>query len=61
MTELHHKYTEEDYARDLAAKALGFEILRLSYRQIFLEWDETLARLSRILRTKAHLKHPRPL
>lgn len=60
-SELHHKYTEEDYARDLAAKALGFEILRLSYRQIFLEWDETLAHLSRILRTKAHLKHPRPL
>lgn len=60
-SERHHKYTEEDYARDLAAKALGFETLRLSYRQIFLEWDDTKEHLLRRLSTKAHLKHPKPL
>ena len=41
---------ETDRARDLAAKAAGYRVVRLSFRQIWSEWDETKNILLKILK-----------
>lgn len=56
-----HQYREEDYGRDIAAQALGFTVIRLSYRQVHYEWENTAEMLLRYLRTRRHLNKPRPL
>jgi very-short-patch-repair endonuclease len=40
---------EEDRARDLRLRTLGYTVLRLSYRQVFEEPDTVLAALGRLL------------
>lgn len=45
---------EYDRQRDLAAKALGFTTIRLSYRQIFGDWAETQRMLGQIVRDRHH-------
>lgn len=41
--EVHHSGTQfrTDRARDLAARDLGYDVLRLSYEQIWVTWEET--------------------
>lgn len=59
----HHTGTDNysnDRRRDLAAKAQGFEVLRLTYEQVMFEWSTTQAVLSQLLAAKVHLKTPRP-
>lgn len=56
----HHSDPEEDRRRDLAARLLGYDTLRLSYGQVFREWEATQLTLLKILRTGAHLLPPRP-
>lgn len=51
---------EEDYRRDLAAWALGYRTLRLSYSQIWHTWHETSEVLIAELATRRHLRHPVP-
>lgn len=57
----HHSDPEEDRRRDLAARALGYDSLRLSYRQIMVDWEEIQAALTTLLRTRRHLEPPIPL
>ena len=47
---------ERDRQRDLALKAMGYEVTRLSYRQIWLEWDTTRRMLARIIRQRSYLR-----
>lgn len=54
-----HAYSEEDYRRDMAARDLGYDPVRLSYRQIHYEWESTWISLQRSLRTGQHLKPPK--
>lgn len=56
----HHSDPEEDRRRDLAARLLGYDTLRLSYRQVFREWEETKLTLREVLSTGAHLRPPQP-
>ena len=56
----HHQYRDEDYRRDMAARALGYAPVRLSYRQLFDDWTDTQEYLLRLLRTRRHHRPPRP-
>ena len=56
----HHQYRDEDYRRDMAARALGYAPVRLSYRQLFDDWTDTQEYLVRLLRTRRHHRPPRP-
>lgn len=56
----HHQYREEDYRRDMAARALGYTPIRFSYRQLFDDWTDTQEYLLRLLRTRQHQRPPRP-
>lgn len=56
----HHQYREEDYRRDMAARALGYTPIRFSYRQLFDDWTDTQEYLLRLLRTRQHQRSPRP-
>ena len=47
--------------RDLAARALGYTPVRLSYAQIHHAWPATFEHLDQILGTRRHLREPRPL
>lgn len=51
---------EEDHRRDLAALALGYRTIRLSYAQIWHTWNQTAEVLSAELATRQHLRHPAP-
>ncbi len=53
--EAHHK----DRTRDLAARDLGYQTIRLSYRQIWFDWDATRESLLTTIRTRRHLRGPR--
>lgn len=56
----HHGETnyEADRRRDLRARNLGYDTLRLSYQQIWNEWKSTTASLYRIIRQRRHLRGP---
>lgn len=60
-----HHTGEETYAsdrqRDLVLVTSGYLVLRLSYRQVVYEWDAVLARIQRLIRTRAHLQPRRRL
>lgn len=52
---------EADRRRDAQAKLLGYKVLRLSYAQVWREWDVWRGNLRRILATKDYKKQPKPL
>ena len=51
----------DDRRRDLMARMLGYDTLRLSYQQIWGEWDVTKVNLLMQIRRRAHLKEPHPV
>ncbi len=55
------KSHDNDRHRDLMARMIGYDSLRLSYRQIWEEWETTKMSLMMQLRRSTHLKEPRPL
>lgn len=59
----HHtesKRYEEDRARDLYLSQHGYDVTRLSWRQVFLTWSTTEASLLAILSRGEHRRPPRP-
>ena len=58
----HHTDLESyhsDRLRDLRLVAMGYEVVRLTYRQVVYEWSETEERLLSITRRRAHRRGPR--
>lgn len=56
-SDAHHRSKEahqEDRRRDLAARDLGLDVVRLTYHQIWLDWPATQLSLLRLLRTRRH-------
>ena len=54
----HHRTIEEhqeDRRRDLAARDLGFRVLRLTYAQIWRDWPATRESLLRLIHERRHL------
>ncbi len=49
---------ETDRRRDLALQALGFQVVRLSYTQIFGGWPDTVRHLVRVLATGRYRSTP---
>lgn len=49
---------EEDRRRDLALVALGYLVVRVSYRQVLENWPEVERRLLEIIRRGEHLRTP---
>lgn len=63
-SETHHSTPEsraEDARRDLAARVLGYETIRLRYAQIWFEWANTSQLLLGIIRQRHHLREPRSM
>lgn len=55
----HHRSKEahqNDRQRDLAARIQGFETIRLTYHQIWLDWEATRSSLLRLLRARRHIR-----
>lgn len=50
---------EKDRARDLAARLLGYETVRLSFPQIWYDWAATQQSILAIIRTRKHYREPR--
>lgn len=53
----HHTQDENyhrDRERDMIAQMLGYQVIRLSYRHIWFDWDRTQAFLHRIIRSRQH-------
>lgn len=57
----HHSDYREDRRRDLVARSLGYQVLRLSYDQIMYSWDATANVIAQVLATGKHLRLPVPL
>lgn len=57
-SDAHHRSKEEhqnDRRRDLEARMQGFDTIRLTYHQIWTDWEATQAVLLRVIRErKAH-------
>ncbi|MEZ5085910.1 MAG: DUF559 domain-containing protein [Tessaracoccus sp.] len=47
---------ENDRRRDLAARMQGFETVRLSYHQIWRDWEATRSSLLRLLQARKHIR-----
>lgn len=61
-SELYHSGTiHTDRQRDLMARRLGYTIVRLSWEQVWLHWDETRRFLLDLVRTRRHVNALRPL
>lgn len=63
-SQAHHSSPEASYndrQRDMKAKLLGFDVVRLSYRHIWTHWEQTQQLLLEIIRSRKHLRHPRPV
>lgn len=50
-----------DRRRDLRARELGYDVIRLSYEQIWPLWEATRGSLRTVIRQRRHLLEPRPL
>ncbi|VEI13544.1 type IV toxin-antitoxin system AbiEi family antitoxin domain-containing protein [Trueperella bialowiezensis] len=50
-----------DRQRDLIASTLGYHTARLSYRHVWETWPQTQDYLHKIIRTRRHMKPPKPL
>ncbi|MFY9263476.1 MAG: hypothetical protein GX483_04070 [Actinomycetaceae bacterium] len=60
----HHSSQDQmtvDRRRDMAAMHLGYQVVRLSYQQIWKLWELTKQELKAILATKKHLEPPKRL
>lgn len=57
----YHSDYREDRRRDLAARALGFQVLRLAFDQVMHDWIETQSLLIALIGTRRHLRAPSPL
>lgn len=60
----HHAEIERyraDRERDLALHALGYRVIRLSYEQIWNQWEETQEFLRRELATRRYRRKPCPI
>ncbi|USR79331.1 hypothetical protein [Arcanobacterium pinnipediorum] len=51
----------EDRYRDAQQTLLGYKHIRLSYQQIWGDWENTKSYILTVLRTREHLLFPRPL
>lgn len=51
----------EDRRRDMRARELGYTTVRLSYQQIWSEWEQTQTFLINLLATRVHRRPLRPL
>lgn len=49
---------ENDRHRDLLFRSLGYEVTRLSYQQIWYDWENTQKRLIAILKQRRYLRKP---
>lgn len=59
----HHASASDmhrDRDRDVQARILGFEVIRLSYRHIWSEWGRTQERLMKVIRSRRH-RRKRPM
>ena len=57
----HHGGAEQyqkDHERDFVAIPAGYTVLRLTYEQIWYQWDITKARISELIARRAHQKQP---
>jgi very-short-patch-repair endonuclease len=57
----HHTGEEtyrRDRERDLVAAALGYRVIRLTWEQVFLDWEATRALLLEHLRTRLYRRPP---
>ncbi|SEE61112.1 type IV toxin-antitoxin system AbiEi family antitoxin domain-containing protein [Ruania alba] len=50
---------ENDRRRDLPASRMGYRITRLSYSQVWRDWDDTRDQLAAMLATRQHRRWPR--
>lgn len=50
-----------DRVRDAHTRLLGYTVIRLSYDQIWDDWDNTKHLLQRVIRTRQHLRPPTPI
>lgn len=60
----HHTSSADyhsDRVRDARATLLGYTVIRLSYEQIWNEWEQTQTYLLQVIRTGAHRRPPTPL
>lgn len=51
---------DEDRRRDLYLIAMGYQVVRLTWEQVFLDWEETEKILLAVLQRGFHLRSPRP-
>ncbi|QRV02109.1 hypothetical protein JTE88_08555 [Arcanobacterium phocisimile] len=51
----------DDRRRDAQQTRLGYSFLRLSYHQVWDDWENTCSYIRAVLHTRKHLKPPRPL
>lgn len=51
---------ENDRHRDLLFRSLGYEVTRLSYQQIWYDWENTQKHLIAILKQRRYLRRPSP-
>ena len=60
----HHTSAHDynvDRHRDAAARLLGYQVIRLSFAQIWVDWEETKNFIRSIIHTHAHTKQPKPI
>lgn len=60
----HHSSPENfhnDRVRDTNAMMLGYRVIRLSYEQIWHDWENTRGSLIRVIRTRLHQRTPIPM
>lgn len=49
---------ESDRRRDRRAAGRGYQVIRVTYRQVMFEWNDVLADLLALIRRREHLRHP---